>query len=448
MVPVTIRSWPLDPNMSVDVEPPLETVLVVDDDALVCSSMTRALRRLGYEVLQAENGEDGLEKAARLRPAVVFLDLRMPGMDGHTVLRRLQATASPPRVVVMSGDGDMDDVVDVMRAGAVDYLRKPWSAADLLGAVTRAVDTTYGRDEQKPQVAALPEERPSADAAPLSPRERFSAILERVRAGEMRLPSIPSVLTDLRQMMLDKTSSISDLVRRIQRDPQLAAQVLRVSNSAYYARNGRNHDLQTAVSRIGLRQTYTLVETIIAAGLWEAPPGEARVLLDAVWKRSLVQALAARAVTQMVAVRGELSPDTAYLIGLFAELGASFLGWMAAECRLDIAGDDGIHSAIHQHHAAIGGLIAHRWKLDASIVAAVRAHHATTPGPGANPYGPIMIVAAGITDGMVGGDVTAAAPRDRAFVASRMADLGISDVLRLQLSETVKQELAAVSSGG
>jgi CheY-like chemotaxis protein len=84
---------------------PPEAVLVVDDDKDTLQAPERGLRRLGYQVLSATNGEAGLALALSARPAVILTDIRMPRIDGHTLLRRLAGHDLDAAVVVMSASG-------------------------------------------------------------------------------------------------------------------------------------------------------------------------------------------------------------------------------------------------------------------------------------------------------------------------------------------------------
>lgn len=417
-------------------------ILVVDDDESIRFAIQRSLRRLGYEVAEAADGEAGLQQISTFDPHLVFLDLRMPGIDGHTFLRRLKSLGTKTSVVVMSGRGEMDDVVDVLRAGSVDYLKKPWSPSDLMAAVTRGFDVW----EKRQSVASAGTPGPAAAVEQKGRQSRFDEVVARARAGDIRLPTIPAVLSDLRALMLQPEASLSEVARRIESDPQLASEVLRIANTAYYARLGRSHDLRTAVGRVGFRQTYTLVETIFASGLWKVSDPVARQMLSAIWKRSLAQAVTMRAITEMVATRGEISSDTAYLIGLFSEVGASFLVSVASECGgLATEGDASLRAAMHEHHAALGASILQRWKFAPQITAAVREHHGASAGAGSNPYWPVAVIGGDMADDLVRDSTTTAERRDRSFVASRMADLGFSEPLRRKVLEDVKAEFLSLS---
>jgi signal transduction histidine kinase/CheY-like chemotaxis protein len=115
-------------------------VLIVDDEDALRRSLRRQLSTLGCDILEASDGGQALQMATDAAPAVIFLDLHMPGTDGHTLLRRLPISGVRSSIVVMSGGGDVDDVIAALRNGAADYLKKPWSTEDLAFTLRRALD--------------------------------------------------------------------------------------------------------------------------------------------------------------------------------------------------------------------------------------------------------------------------------------------------------------------
>lgn len=100
-------------------------VLVIDDEAIVRDSIVAYLEDSGFDVIEAENGELGIECFRQHKPAVVLCDLRMPKMDGLAVLRALREISPDTPFIVVSGAGVMADVVEALRLGASDYLIKP-----------------------------------------------------------------------------------------------------------------------------------------------------------------------------------------------------------------------------------------------------------------------------------------------------------------------------------
>jgi DNA-binding response OmpR family regulator len=115
-------------------------VMVIDDDEFVRRALKRHLRDLGCDVLLAPDSDHAVEMACEARPAAILLDLHMPGVDGHTLLRRLPAAGVEASIIVMSGEGDADDVIGALRAGAVDYLKKPWATDGLASSVRHGLE--------------------------------------------------------------------------------------------------------------------------------------------------------------------------------------------------------------------------------------------------------------------------------------------------------------------
>jgi DNA-binding response OmpR family regulator len=101
-------------------------ILVVDDEMFICELLDEFLSRLGYEVTTATNGEEALAKFSEKRYSVVLLDIKMPGMNGRELLRRIKAIDSRTDVIVVSAFGDGVTVKDMLQMGADDFLIKPF----------------------------------------------------------------------------------------------------------------------------------------------------------------------------------------------------------------------------------------------------------------------------------------------------------------------------------
>ena len=117
------------------------TLLIIDDDEVVRLSLADYLEDSGFNVLQASNGQQGLEMFEREQPDLIICDLRMPQVDGLTLLRRISELSIDTPVLVLSGAGVMSDVVQALRLGAADYLIKPLEDLMVLEhSVNRALD--------------------------------------------------------------------------------------------------------------------------------------------------------------------------------------------------------------------------------------------------------------------------------------------------------------------
>ncbi len=131
-------------------------ILIIDDEPLILQSVSCYFDDLGYEVLRAENGQEGLEIFLSVLPDVVITDLRMPGVSGFDVVTALSKDYPNTPVLVVSGTGSLPDAMEAVRAGAWDFVTKPITDLVILEhAVEKAMDRArLLRDNQRYQGAA------------------------------------------------------------------------------------------------------------------------------------------------------------------------------------------------------------------------------------------------------------------------------------------------------
>jgi PAS domain S-box-containing protein len=123
-----------------DVSPTSQrTVLIVDDERIVRASLAVYFEDMGYRVLEAGNGHDGIELCRRENPDIVFSDLRMPIMDGFEVIERLKAEFPETPIVIISGVGNVSEAIQALHLGAWDYITKPIEDLDVIEITARRV---------------------------------------------------------------------------------------------------------------------------------------------------------------------------------------------------------------------------------------------------------------------------------------------------------------------
>ncbi|SDU36555.1 response regulator [Desulfobacula phenolica] len=113
-------------------------ILVIDDEKPTLSMFKLFLTAYGYEVYTAENGEKGLALFAKISPEIVFTDIKMPGIDGLEVLRRIQKTGIESEVIIITGHGDMEKALEALDLNALDFINKPVERKALNSALARA----------------------------------------------------------------------------------------------------------------------------------------------------------------------------------------------------------------------------------------------------------------------------------------------------------------------
>jgi DNA-binding response OmpR family regulator len=113
----------------------MQTVLVIDDDSNLRDTIGLMLEKEGFRPVLAADGKSGLEQALALKPALILVDLRMPGLGGVEVCKRVRAAGLKTPLIVLSAIGDEMDKVLLLEIGADDYVVKPFGTRELLARI-------------------------------------------------------------------------------------------------------------------------------------------------------------------------------------------------------------------------------------------------------------------------------------------------------------------------
>jgi two-component system nitrogen regulation response regulator GlnG len=117
----------------------MPAILIIDDEEPIAWALRRAFEREKYRVAVAATAEDGLSQARKQHPDVVFLDVRLPGMDGLTALNKLKSIAPAAAVIVITAHGNLNTAVKAVEGGAFDYLAKPFDLVQAIDGAKRAI---------------------------------------------------------------------------------------------------------------------------------------------------------------------------------------------------------------------------------------------------------------------------------------------------------------------
>lgn len=154
-------------------------ILVVDDEESMRHYLKKTLGRAGYAVVTARDGPEALVIAQESPPNLAMVDVRMPGMDGVSVMRSLRATLPRLPVVLMTGYGTVQHALTAMKHGATDYVTKPFRVEAVLATVTRALAGEAAGERPRTVRDTAPAEPAVLSEAPQASTSGTAALPER-----------------------------------------------------------------------------------------------------------------------------------------------------------------------------------------------------------------------------------------------------------------------------
>jgi FixJ family two-component response regulator len=194
------------------------TVYVVDDDAGVRRAAKELIETVGLRVETFASAQDFLETERHDAPACLVLDIRLPGLGGLDLQRELRKTNNPVPIIFVTGHGDIPMSVQAMKAGAVEFLTKPFRDQQLLDAIAEAISRDRLARKERRERAELQLRHES-----LTPRERevmafvVKGLLNKLVGAELGMSETTVKLHRAQVMQKMKADSLADLVRMAER---------------------------------------------------------------------------------------------------------------------------------------------------------------------------------------------------------------------------------------
>ena len=208
--------------MSVPVGEHTPTVFIIDDDQSICEAISNLLESVGLPSEHFSSVETFLRSGRVGAPGCLVLDVRLPGITGVELQQELIASGFNIPIIFMTAHGDVPMVRKVMKAGAVEFLTKPFQKEELLSAIRQAFESSESRRGEEAATRSV-----RARFATLSPRERevmemmTAGLLTKQIAGHLNLSEITVKLHRRHVMEKMQADSLANLVRmadRVKRD--------------------------------------------------------------------------------------------------------------------------------------------------------------------------------------------------------------------------------------
>ena len=333
----------------------LKQILFVDDDELLLEALRDALRpyRRRWQMTFVTSSADALATLAEQPYDVVVSDLRMPSMDGASLLDLVRERCPAAVRIVLSGHADMTMVA---RAAAVAHrlIAKPCETAELATVIER-----------------------SCAIVDMAARVK----LDRHAIGASALPSVPRIYAELSELMATGTASAADAAHVVERDIAMAAKVLQLANCAYFGRRTPVASVPDAVAYLGVDALRALVLHTVAFQQFDVGPRVPGFSVEALHDHCIRVAQLASAIVSDPHTRG-----AAFTAGLLHDVGLLVLAWQdrdeVAE-MLAIAHAQRCPIAVVERcrhgvtHAEVGAHLLALWGLPHTVTEAVARHHDT-----------------------------------------------------------------------
>jgi len=330
-------------------------ILFVDDEAMILEGLQRMLRsmRAEWEMEFVESAEAALRLLDQKPFDVIVSDMRMPRMNGAELLAEVMKRHPSTVRLILSGYADKDLILKCV-GSTHQYLAKPCDTESLKATIARASNLEDSFHN-----------------------ERLKAFVCQMR----RLPSIPTLYTQVVKKIGRAETSVEEIGSLIGRDISMTAQVLKLTNSAFFGLPRKLSSAEEAVAYLGLDTIKSLVLSIHAFSQFEkAETGGLKI--ESLWSHSLQVASLAKQITKLEGQDAKVAEE-AFTAGLLHDIGKLVLAVnlpneYAEATRLAQGGLDLPLAEIQifgANHADVGGYLIGLWGLPVPVVEAVALHH-------------------------------------------------------------------------
>ncbi len=365
-------------------------VLIAENDSVARASLEKTAQSLGYQVTAVRDGADALEMYAQERFDLVLSDLMLPRMGGHALAQAIRAENSVIPIVMTSAEGNIDDVVELLRVGVNDYLQKPIRPDELMRSLRVALDRARTKmPSRTPESSSQCTGEGLGTGSVFEPENvqvtvNLRALVQQLRVdlntGTFSLP-MPKPMTSLWvQLQKDPNLSSDQVVRVLEQSPNIARRAISLANTSYYRGTRSITNLKDAVIRLGNRTVVNEAQTLLHREFFEVKNPVFALFFKKLWARTVFLAALVR---ELVRVQRLGDPENAYLAALFHNVGEivllRYIG-TSVEPGVVLNADDmeQLQRICSDHHERVGMTLLRSWKFPTECIALAGGHHDRT----------------------------------------------------------------------
>jgi two-component system chemotaxis response regulator CheY len=349
-----------------------------------------------HDVAVAKDGQEAWDLLMTAAYNLVISDWNMPHKAGDALLAEMRQHTRTRHIpfLMMTGRATKDSILAAVKAGASDYIVKPFAKQTLVDRIRRLVGESYPTASPRPgrsQDLSPPSRAESrmdagtrehvweagathGKCSPARDQQRgvaaappqgslITAVVRYCKSGQFTLPALPELACTIIAMLKDENVDVSVIEKALEADPITTATLMHVANSACYRRGGRPiTTLKEAIVRLGLKQTLNQVFMIVCRGIFHAESAMFQDLLTRLWEHAIATGACARLLAGRL---GLPNSDGCFLLGLLHDIGEFVLAHILFELskeRTDIT-EAAILSVFQGLHEEYGAILLRHWQF-------------------------------------------------------------------------------------
>jgi putative nucleotidyltransferase with HDIG domain len=348
-------------------------ILAVDDELVSREKMKKIMDSFG-ECLAAENGKKAIEifKSAldKQEPFdLITIDVSMPDLDGTEVLhtiRRIEKDFLIPKenrtkAIMVTSRSDKDTIMACVQAGCNDYIVKPFDKNVI---------------SQKLSGMGLLEGIQEADDR-FSIRNFVMQTVSSFKNGQIELPVLSHVVKEIQDEMQKPNVSIEEIAKLIEKDAVISMKLVATSNSPAYRGAEKVVSVITAIPRLGMKETQSIVSTIASKSMYETKDKDCKELMEKLWMHSLACACCTKAIASAIQYQEK---EKLFMMALFHDIGkVLLLKTIGLYAGKDVAFErTEVVESIQEVHTSFGAALLESWGFDREFGNIAQYHDWTT----------------------------------------------------------------------